>query len=59
MGFDYKWFQASNELTYMNSFKMKFAVIAGVTQMVLGICLKAANALHFGKTIDFLFEFLP
>lgn len=38
---------------------MKIAVILGVLQMALGICMKAFNNLHFGKTIDFLFEFLP
>lgn len=29
-GLDYKWFEAANSLTFINSFKMKFAVIAGV-----------------------------
>jgi V-type H+-transporting ATPase subunit a len=38
---------------------MKIAVILGVMQMALGICMKAFNNIHFGKTIDFLFEFLP
>ena len=30
-GLDYRWYQASNELTYFNSFKMKISVIFGVT----------------------------
>jgi len=30
-GFDPKWYVASNEITMFNSFKMKFAVIVGVT----------------------------
>ena len=38
---------------------MKIAVILGVMQMALGICMKAFNNVHFGKTVDFLFEFLP
>ena len=58
-GFDYKWFEASNSLTFINSFKMKFAVIAGVVQMSIGICMKAANSLYYHKTIEFMFEFLP
>lgn len=36
LGFDPKWFRASNELNYFNSFKMKFAVIIGVLQMTFG-----------------------
>lgn len=27
--------------------------------MILGICLKALNALHFHSMIDFIFEFIP
>jgi len=30
MGFDPIWFIAENDLVFINSFKMKFAVIAGV-----------------------------
>lgn len=36
-GFDPKWFRASNDLNYFNSYKMKFAVIIGVFQMTFGI----------------------
>lgn len=35
-GFDPKWFRASNDLNYFNSYKMKFAVIIGVFQMTFG-----------------------
>jgi len=38
---------------------MKFAVIFGVIQMIVGVCLKGMNAIHFGSKIDFIFEFLP
>lgn len=58
-GMDPKWYVSSNELTYFNSFKMKFAVIIGVTQMMFGICLRGMNAIYFGQTIDFVFEFIP
>jgi V-type H+-transporting ATPase subunit a len=37
IGMDPKWIRASNELNYFNSYKMKFAVIIGVTQMTFGI----------------------
>lgn len=39
--------------------KMKMSVIFGVSQMSLGIFMKAFNAVHFKRPIDFLFEFLP
>lgn len=38
---------------------MKLAVILGVTQMSLGIVMKAINSLHYGKMLDFYFEFIP
>ncbi len=43
----------------MNSLKMKISVILGVLQMSLGVCMKAANALHFGNKMDFVCEFIP
>jgi V-type H+-transporting ATPase subunit a len=27
--------------------------------MMLGICLKAANSLYFGRIVEFIFEFIP
>lgn len=59
IGVDPSWFMATQELTYMNSLKMKMAVIFGVAQMSLGIMLKGSNALHNRNMIDFLFEFCP
>lgn len=38
---------------------MKISVIFGVTQMSIGIFMKAFNSVHFRKPLDFLFEFLP
>jgi len=58
-GLDPRWIQASNELNYFNSFKMKFAVIIGVFQMSIAIFLKMLNTVHFGLWLDFLFEWLP
>lgn len=59
IGFDPKWYMSTNGLTYMNSMKMKLAVILGVAQMCLGILMKGLNAIHFGSFIDFVFEFVP
>lgn len=50
---------AKNELTYMNSLKMKLSVIFGVLQMSLGVFMKAFNSLYYQRYIDFFFEFIP
>lgn len=58
-GMDYMWFQASNETLFFNSFKMKFAIIAGVLQMLMGIGLKWSNAIYFRRWVDLFFEAVP
>lgn len=59
IGVDPSWYLSTNELTFMNSMKMKMSVIFGVAQMALGIMLKGSNAIHFSSPVDFLFEFIP
>lgn len=59
IGVDPAWYLGINELTFLNSLKMKIAVILGVLQMSLGVCMKAFNALYQKNNIDFFFEFLP
>ena len=59
IGVDPAWFMAQQELTFLNSIKMKMAVIFGVAQMSLGIVLKGSNAIQNRNLIDFLFEFTP
>lgn len=39
--------------------KMKLAVIIGVAQMSLGICMKGLNAMYFRNMLDFVGEFIP
>jgi len=58
-GIDPKWYVASNELAVFNSLKMKLAVIIGVSQMMIGICLKGANCVFFKDWLGFFFEFIP
>lgn len=58
-GVDPVWRLSSNDLSNINSLKMKLAVIFGVTQMVFGIFLKGSNALYFNHKLDFYFEFIP
>ena len=38
---------STNELYYYNSLKMKMSVLLGVTQMMLGICLRFLNSCPF------------
>ena len=59
IGLDPKWYSASNELSFLNSFKMKMSVIIGVLQMILGLMLKGLNGIYFRDYVDFLFEFIP
>ncbi|CAI2384297.1 unnamed protein product [Moneuplotes crassus] len=56
-GIDPKWYVATNELTFMNSFKMKLAVILGVSQMLLGIFLRFFNAHDFCDYVEFIAQF--
>nr|QBH22568.1 V-type proton ATPase subunit a [Philasterides dicentrarchi] len=58
-GLDPIWSIADNNITFINSYKMKLAVIFGVIQMSLGILLKGWNAISFKQPIDFIFEFIP
>uniref|UniRef100_A0A8C9GEW8 V-type proton ATPase subunit a n=1 Tax=Piliocolobus tephrosceles TaxID=591936 RepID=A0A8C9GEW8_9PRIM len=58
-GFDSKWLGADNELSYINSFKMKFSIIIGFIHMSFGVLMKGCNSVYFKKKMDFFFEFLP
>lgn len=58
-GFDPIWKGATNELTFLNSFKMKFAVIVGGIQMTTGILLKGVNAIYFSDMLTLVFEAIP
>ncbi|MCQ2819471.1 MAG: V-type ATPase subunit a family protein [archaeon] len=59
VGIDAKWYASSNELAFINSFKMKFSVIIGVFQMTIGIILKGLNDIYYRDAISFIFEFIP
>jgi V-type H+-transporting ATPase subunit a len=59
LGFDARWFESDQLLSYTNNFKMKTAVIFAIVQMSLGILMKGFNSLHFKNGLDFCFEFIP
>lgn len=58
-GIDPVWYMGKNELQFLNSLKMKLSVILGVTQMCLGIVMKAFNAAYKRNKLDFFLEFVP
>lgn len=59
VGIDPVWYMSQNEILFINSVKMKIALILGVIQMTLGIILKGCNDAYNKRVIDFLFEFIP
>ena len=59
IGFDPVWSIAENELDFINSFKMKFSIVIGIIQMILGLVLKAYNAIYFKNQLDLHYMFLP
>jgi V-type H+-transporting ATPase subunit a len=58
-GVDPEWYGKKNELVFLNSLKMKLAIVLGVTQMCFGICLGLFNNLYFKDYAGILFEFIP
>lgn len=63
-GLDPAWHGAANELVFVNSLKMKLSVVLGVAQMIVGLLLRFANALHADANgqrnwVDFFCECCP
>ncbi|PVD38770.1 hypothetical protein C0Q70_01393 [Pomacea canaliculata] len=59
IGVDPVWQPAKNKIAFLNSLKMKLAVIIGITQMFFGICLSFFNHLHFRHYLSIFVEFIP
>lgn len=56
-GLDPTWFLDDNQvLLVQNSFKMKMAVIIGVSHMTLGVVVKGFNQIYFNRPVVFFFE---
>ena len=58
-GLDPVWYMTTNELTFVNSLKMKLSVILGVFQMLIGIILKGLNAIFQLDFSELIFIFFP
>jgi len=59
IGIDPNWYGKDNELTFLNSYKMKLAIVLGVTHMLFGILLRGLNNIFSRKMLDFICEFIP
>ncbi|KXS15185.1 V0/A0 complex, 116-kDa subunit of ATPase [Gonapodya prolifera JEL478] len=58
-GVDPAWVHADNKLLFVNSYKMKQAVLIGVIHMSFGIILQVWNHLQFKRWVSIFFEFVP
>jgi V-type H+-transporting ATPase subunit a len=59
VGVDPVWYTSTKTLTFMNSLKMKTAVIYGVLQMTFGLILKALNCIHRNDKLSLFAEVIP
>lgn len=55
-GTDPAWYLSPNMLTFVNSIKMRMAVIIGVAHMCMGISVKGLNAIFNGQYLVLFFE---
>merc|ERR1712159_512890 len=55
-GLDWTWMRSTQEIQYLNSFKMKTSVLYGVAQMLFGTSLRMSNFIYQRKWVDFVCE---
>ncbi|KAK8798772.1 hypothetical protein WA158_007856 [Blastocystis sp. Blastoise] len=58
-GIDPLWRDSTNELAFINSYKMKQSIIFGVAQMVFGLLLNFGNNIYFKEWLDLFAESIP
>lgn len=59
VGVDPIWHESTNQIQFMNSYKMKISIIFGVLHMIFGLVLSAANYVSSGNRSDLYTMFLP
>lgn len=50
------WNKTTEPIGWDNSYKMKFAIIAGIVQMSFGVFLKGMNNIYYHNWLDFFTE---
>lgn len=58
-GIDPIWGEVNNGMTFMNSLRMKLAIIFGVLHMSLGLGIKLLNGIHFRRFYEVYIETIP
>ncbi|GMT16980.1 hypothetical protein PFISCL1PPCAC_8277, partial [Pristionchus fissidentatus] len=58
-GLDPVWNLASNKLNFLNTMKMKSAVILGIMQMTFGLFVSLGNHIYNRSLVDVFFMFIP
>jgi len=58
-GIDSAWWGTKNNLLFLNSYKMKMAVMFGITHMTFGLFLKMSNHIQERDWISLVWEFVP
>jgi len=58
-GLDPAWHGADNSLVFTNSYKMKMAIVIGVTHMTFALCLQLPNHIKFKRPLDIYANFIP
>lgn len=58
-GIDPAWYISSNAMLFLNSYKMKLAIILGITQMMFGLVVGGTNFVYFGRWVDIWCTLLP
>ena len=60
IGIDWIWtYSDLNKLTFLNGYKMKGALLIGITHMTFGMFLKVINNIYFGDILHLIFETIP
>lgn len=58
-GVDSAWAETENKLEFYNSVKMKCAIIIGIVQMSIGVCLSLMNHIYYNDWLHVYFRFIP
>ena len=59
LGMDPAWLLATNKITFLNTFKMKFAIIVAISHMFFGLCLSMWNKILKRTLSDIILEVIP